>query len=54
MVVDFVVGTAIVGFLVWLLIRFIPMPHAVRVALVVVVAVWVVLRGLALLGVRLP
>jgi hypothetical protein len=52
--IELLIGCALVGFLVWLLVTYIPMPQPVRVAIVVLAAVWIVLRLFPLLGYPLP
>jgi hypothetical protein len=52
--IQLIVGLAIVGFVCWLLVTYIPMPRPVRVAIIVLVALWILLRGLPLLGVPIP
>jgi hypothetical protein len=51
---DLLVGFAIIGFVVWLLVTYIPMPKTVQGAIIVLAALWVLLRGLAWIGYRLP
>jgi hypothetical protein len=51
---DFVFGIALIGFLVWVLLTYVPMPPPIKLAIVVLVVVWIVLRAAPLLGLRLP
>jgi hypothetical protein len=48
--VTFAVTVALIGFLVWLLVTYVPMPPPIRTALVVIVAVAIVLWAIRWLG----